>query len=157
MMKLGSCLWSISTTHGRRRLATWAPSTALATVHYCSASILAAGARTRLALRASRRTDPCIRPSARFGTSRPTSCAAAFERLNGAMARVMLTWPIGKLYQAVIDAKVEWTLEHLAFMNVVPYRTRPGKHPPKKAMEVGWRTLVKPSLEELDPDAVRCD
>lgn len=42
--------------------------------------------------------------------------------INGAMARVMLTWPIGKLYQAVIDARAEWTLEHLAVMNVVRYR-----------------------------------
>ena len=89
-----------------------------------------------------------------FRDAPPDELRAAFERLNRAMAAVMLTWPIGKLYQAVIDAKTEWTLEHLAVMNVVPYRTRPEKHPPKTAVEIGWRVLVKPSLEELDPDVV---
>lgn len=84
----------------------------------------------------------------------PDDLRSAFERLNGAMATVMLTWPIGKLYQAVIDSKAERTLEHLAFTNVVPYRTRPDKHPPRTAVEVGWRKLVSPSLEELDPDVI---
>lgn len=101
-----------------------------------------------------RANRPVYRALRGFRDASPEGLPVAFEGLNGAMARVMLTWPIGKLYQAVIDAKAEWTLEHLAVMNIVPYRTRPGKHPPKKAVEVGWRTLVEPSLQELDPAVV---
>ena len=90
-----------------------------------------------------------------FRDASPDNLRQAFEQLNRAMATVMLTkWRIGKLFQAVIDANAEWTLEHLAFMNVVPYRTRPNEHPRTAAVEVGWRRLVEPSLEELDPDVI---
>ena len=46
------------------------------------------------------------------------------------------------------------TLNHFAFMNLVPYRTLDNLTPPRKAWKVGWRELVEPSLKELAPVAI---
>ena len=84
-----------------------------------------------------------------FRDAPPRERRAAFERSNHAAANVMLTWSIGKLYQAVIE-KTGWTLNHVAVMNLVPYRTR-SQDLPQKARNAGWHVLVEPSLKELAP------
>ena len=89
-----------------------------------------------------------------FLAAPPAARRQAFERANRAVADVMLTWPIGILVNETLAATRRGTLNHFAFMNLVPYRTLDNLTPPRKAWKVGWRELVEPSLKDLDPVAI---
>lgn len=45
-------------------------------------------------------------------------------------------------------------MKDVAYMNIVPYRTRGNKKPPAAAIGRAWKRIVEPSLDLLAPRAV---
>lgn len=77
----------------------------------------------------------------------------AFERVNTSFARIVQSWNLWRILGPTLDA-AGLQLDEVAYMNVVPYRTRENKTPPASARRVGWERIVAPTIELLDPKAL---
>ena len=89
----------------------------------------------------------------RFKEARGSEVLESFERVNLAFVRIVKGWSIWNILDATLHAAgVE--LKEVAYMNIVPYRTRNNTEPPVAARERGWKQIVEPSLHHLAPRAI---
>lgn len=79
----------------------------------------------------------------------------AFSELSTAWRAIQKTHNIWRVIGAVLAATGESERE-VAFMNVVPFRTRMDKIPSRPEIAVAWRHAAKPQLEALEPERVVC-
>ena len=66
---------------------------------------------------------------------------------------IMKGWKIWNIIDPTLAA-AGVALEDVAYMNIVPYRTRENKMPPAAARESAWKRIVEPSLDLLAPRAI---
>jgi hypothetical protein len=77
----------------------------------------------------------------------------SFECVNAAFSNIVKGWKIWTILKPTLDAAgVE--IEAVAYMNIVPYRTRGNRMPPVMARERAWKRVVEPSLDLLAPRAI---
>lgn len=76
-----------------------------------------------------------------------------FEEVNEAFARVVRNWNLWRILAPTLEA-AGMQLSEVAYINVVPYRTREDKMPPARARAVGWELVVRPTLRLLRPRAI---
>ena len=70
----------------------------------------------------------------------------SFECVNAAFSNIVKGWKIWTILKPTLDAAgVE--IEAVAYMNIVPYRTRGNRMPPVMVRERAWKRVVGPSLE----------
>jgi hypothetical protein len=79
--------------------------------------------------------------------------STAFERVNESFAEIVQTWNLWRILGPTLDA-ASLELDEVAYMNVVPYRTRQDKMPPASARRVAWNRIVAPTIELLKPRAL---
>jgi hypothetical protein len=77
----------------------------------------------------------------------------AFERVNASFAQIVQTWNLWRILGPTLEA-AGLNLDEVAYMNVVPYRTRQDKMPPTSARRVAWDRIAAPTIELLDPRAL---
>lgn len=76
-----------------------------------------------------------------------------FEDVNAAFTRVLPHWNLWRIFAPTLAAAGR-ELDEIAYLNVVPYRTRQDRMPPVAARRAGWRQIVHPTLDLLNPRAV---
>jgi hypothetical protein len=76
-----------------------------------------------------------------------------FERVNASFVQIVKTWNLWRILGPTLDA-IGLQLDQVAYMNVVPYRTRQDKLPSALARRVAWDRIVAPTIELLDPKAL---
>lgn len=76
-----------------------------------------------------------------------------FERINDAFASIVRGWNLWRILEPTLDA-AGCSIEKVAYMNVVPYRTRQDKMPPVSARRKAWELVVAPTLDILKPRAI---
>ena len=77
----------------------------------------------------------------------------SFERINAAFARIVKDWNLWRILRPTLEA-ADVAIEEVAFMNIVPYRTRNDRMPPVAAARTAWTRIIEPSLYVLAPRAV---
>jgi hypothetical protein len=82
-----------------------------------------------------------------------TAALKGFERINQAFASIVRDWNMWRILEPTIDA-AGCSIEEVAYMNVVPYRTRENKMPPVSARRKAWDLVVGPTLDVLEPRAI---
>ena len=82
-----------------------------------------------------------------------TGSLGSFERINNAYARVLPYWNLWRILGPTIEA-AGTKLDEIAYMNVMPYRTRDNKTPPVVTQHESWTRIVEPTLELLQPTAI---
>ena len=90
----------------------------------------------------------------RFKETEPSEVLESFELVNRAFMRIVKGWGIWK---KILDPTLNAAgvaLEDVAYLNIVPYRTRNNQMPPAAARERAWKRIVEPSLELLAPRAI---
>lgn len=88
-----------------------------------------------------------------FKTAEPSDVPGAFEQINKSFTRIITSWRIWNILGPTLDA-AGVTVQEIAYMNVIPYRTRGDKMPPVAAQETAWKRIVEPSLDLLAPKAI---
>ena len=89
----------------------------------------------------------------KFKEAGPTEIVESFERVNTVFMRIVRGWKIWTILEPTLDA-AGVALEDVAYMNIVPYRTRGNKTPPAAVRERAWKRIVEPSLDLLAPRAI---
>ena len=87
-----------------------------------------------------------------FRGAQTAEASAAFEELQGVYPSAIRSWPLWTIIEPVLQAAGR-SLDTVALMNVVPYRTRNNKPPPVNARKLGWKVLAM-TLELLRPRAL---
>lgn len=77
----------------------------------------------------------------------------AFEQVNDAFPSIVKAWNIWKILGPTLTASCR-SLDQVAYMNIVPYRTRGDGMPPANARRCAWTMLIQPTLEILQPRAI---
>ena len=77
----------------------------------------------------------------------------SFERIMATFPRMVEGWNLQRILRPTLEA-AGVTIEEVAFMNVVPYRTRNDRLPPVAAARTAWQRIVDPCLRILAPRAV---
>ena len=77
----------------------------------------------------------------------------SFEAINRAFPPIVMGWNLWRILLPTLVAAGA-TLDTVAYMNVVPYRTRGDKMPPVAARRCAWAQLVEPTLNVLRPRAI---
>lgn len=88
-----------------------------------------------------------------FRAAAPTEILTAFEQVNDAFPSIVKAWNIWRILGPTLIASCR-SLDHVAYMNIVPYRTRGDRMPPADAMRCAWRMLMQPTLAILQPRAI---
>lgn len=88
-----------------------------------------------------------------FKSCSSTNRVSAFERVNSSFIPIVQGWSLWKILKPTLDAAGK-TLDEVAYMNVVPYRTRGDKMPPIAARRTSWEVVIEPTLEVLKPKAI---
>jgi hypothetical protein len=83
----------------------------------------------------------------------PADVSGAFEKVNVAFVPIVKRWNLWRILEPTLDAAGR-SIDQVAYMNVVPYRTRGDKMPPAAARIMAWRKLVEPTIELLRPEAI---
>ena len=78
-----------------------------------------------------------------------------FASLTSMWRSIQKTHNIWRVVNAVLEATGESEHE-IAFMNVVPFRTRMDKVPSRAELDAAWRLAAKPQLEALEPKRIIC-
>jgi hypothetical protein len=81
--------------------------------------------------------------------------AVAFSQLSSAWRAIQKTHSIWRVINAVLEATGERELE-VAFMNVVPFRTRMDKLPSRWEIMAAWQFAARPQLDALQPKRIVC-
>jgi hypothetical protein len=90
---------------------------------------------------------------AAFKAAAPSQILESFERINGAFPPIVRGWNLWRILGPTLNAAGR-SLDEVAYMNVVPYRTRGDKLPPTAARRAAWDLIVKPTLGVLKPRAI---
>jgi hypothetical protein len=90
---------------------------------------------------------------AAFKAATPSAIMESFERVNAAFVPIVKGWNLWRILGPTLDAAGR-TLDEVAYMNVVPYRTRGDKLPPVAARRAAWGLVVEPTLAVLKPRAI---
>ena len=85
--------------------------------------------------------------------ARPSELLESFESVNTAFMHIVMGWKIWTILEPTLDA-AGVAIGDVAYMNIVPYRTRGNKMPPAAARERAWKKIVEPSLDFLAPRAI---
>ena len=88
-----------------------------------------------------------------FKFTKGTGVQKAFERVNESFVPIVKRWNLWRILEPTLEAAGK-TIEDVAYMNVVPYRTRGDTMPPTTARNTAWRLVVEPTLSILNPEAV---
>jgi hypothetical protein len=88
-----------------------------------------------------------------FKNSNNENLKTGFEAINQAFVPLVQTWPIWTILEPTIQAAGR-KLNHIAYLNAVPYRTRENDNPPTAARRNAWDAIVAPSLEILRPGKI---
>lgn len=76
-----------------------------------------------------------------------------FEAINRAFAEVLPRWNVMRIVAPVLDATGA-TLDDIAYLNAVPYRTRGDKEPSVPAKASAWSLVTGPSIRALHPGVI---
>lgn len=76
-----------------------------------------------------------------------------FEKINQAFEKVVRGWNLWRILDPTLQA-VGAELREIAYMNVVPYRTRENWRPPAAATRLAWKRIISPTMALLSPRAV---
>lgn len=76
-----------------------------------------------------------------------------FERINEAFATIVKGWNLWRILGPTLEASGR-DLSEIAYMNVVPYRTRQDKMPSVSARRGAWARIVLPTIARLRPRAI---
>jgi hypothetical protein len=88
-----------------------------------------------------------------FKTAQADDVVASFERINQSFASIVRGWNLWRILRPTLDAAGR-TIEEVAYINVVPYRTRQDKMPPAAARRLAWSRIVAPTIQLLAPRAL---
>lgn len=90
---------------------------------------------------------------AKFKHSDPANASAVFERINESFVGIVKGWNLWRILGPTLAAAGK-NLDEVAYMNVVPYRTRQDKMPPVSTRQIAWSRIIVPTLALLQPRAV---
>lgn len=90
---------------------------------------------------------------AKLKTAKPADLVMCFEQVNEAFARIVQRWNLWRILEPTLRAAGR-RLEDVAYLNVVPYRTRGDKIPPLAARRSAWTFIVDPTIRLLAPQAI---
>lgn len=96
------------------------------------------------------------RPLRDFKSTDPRVAKAiltAFEKINDTFLHVVKKWNLRNILDPTLNA-AKTDINSIAYINVVPYRTREDKLPPSQARSYSWTRIVEPSLDILRPNVV---
>jgi hypothetical protein len=79
--------------------------------------------------------------------------ADGFERINVAFATIVKGWNLWRILGPTLQASGR-ELSEIAYMNVVPYRTRQDKMPSVSARRTAWEKIVLPTIAQIRPRAI---
>lgn len=88
-----------------------------------------------------------------FKSADRDSVADKFEKINAAFASIVQKWNLWRILAPTLEA-AGLDIDSIAYMNVVPYRTREDKTPPVLARKTSWSSIVAPTLVLLRPRAI---
>ena len=77
----------------------------------------------------------------------------SFKRITTAFPRILEGWNLRRILRPTLEA-AGVTIEEVAFMNVVPYRTRNNRPPSVAAARTAWQRIVDPCLSILAPRSI---
>jgi hypothetical protein len=78
---------------------------------------------------------------------------AHFEAMNTAWVRNIRIWNLRRILEPVLDA-LGCSVDEVAFLNAVPYRTREDRLPSAHARRQAWALVTAPLLQLLDPGVI---
>ena len=88
-----------------------------------------------------------------FKRATPEHALEAFERVNETFAEIVRRWNVWKIIEPTLEAAGK-ALDEVAYMNLVPYRTRADKTPPVAARRTAVKRIVEPTIDLLVPQAI---
>ena len=88
-----------------------------------------------------------------FKQAEPSELMESFERVNVAFMRIVRGWNIWTILDPTLKA-AGVAIEDVAYMNIVPYRTRGNVMPPAATRKRAWARIVQPSVDLLAPRAI---
>ena len=88
-----------------------------------------------------------------FKTAKPADARKTFEDINDCFKEMVQRWNIQRIIKPTLDA-AGMSLEQVAYVNLVPYRTKCDKMPPALARRNAFERIVEPMFEMLDPKAI---
>ncbi len=88
-----------------------------------------------------------------FKRATPEHALEAFERVNETFAEIVRRWNVWKIIEPTLEAAAK-ALDEVAYMNLVPYRTRADKLPPVAARRTAVKRIVEPTIDLLGPRAI---
>jgi len=88
-----------------------------------------------------------------FKAANEGSKVRAFEAINAAFMLIVKEWNLWRILRPTLDA-AGIRIDEVAYMNVVPYRTRGDKKPRVAARRASWNQVVEPTLALLEPRAI---
>ena len=74
----------------------------------------------------------------------------AFKAVNNAFVPIVRSWNLWRILHPTLVATGR-TIDEIAYMNAVPYRTRENRMPRVRARRESWRCIVEPSMQLLSP------
>lgn len=74
----------------------------------------------------------------------------AFERLSAGWIDIQRTHNIWRIINAILEATGE-SAHEIAFMNILPFRTRMDKQPSAKTLKEAWEKIAEPQILALRP------
>jgi hypothetical protein len=88
-----------------------------------------------------------------FKAANDDSVLGAFETVNEAFDPIVRGWNLWRILGPTLGA-AGVNIHEVAYMNVVPYRTRGDKMPPVAARRASWEKIIEPTLNLLAPKAI---
>ncbi len=77
----------------------------------------------------------------------------AFADLVQVYLDVVPTWNLWRIFSPILEA-LNTNIRAVAFLNVVPFRTKGDASPPVRAQRASWRKIVSPVLAVLAPSQI---
>jgi hypothetical protein len=91
----------------------------------------------------------------KFRDTEESNRASAFSEVSSFWAFIQRTHNVWRVINAVLEATGESESE-IAFMNVMPFRTRMDKLPSRVEIAAAWKFAAKPQLDALMPSRIVC-
>ena len=88
-----------------------------------------------------------------FKASSADGVLAAFEAINDAFQSIVQRWNLWRILGPTCEATSR-SIAQVAYLNVVPYRTRSDRLPPVAAQRVAWARIVAPTIRLLEPQVL---
>jgi len=88
-----------------------------------------------------------------FRDASPQDLEAAFTRLNESWLSIQQTHSLWRVISAALDA-TGLRSSQVAFLNMLPFRTREDKTAPSAVMANAWRLAAQPQIRALAPKAI---